>query len=341
MKPIVDLTKKEKKKNMKCVKSIFCTAVVMMAAEMFAAPYVTNVVAKQRSPWGIVDISCEVAGIEEETNGLSFIVEAVLPDSGVKKVSNVRFRGYGNQAGLSVTTNGNYQFVWNANYDLGTARYTNMLMRVSIIKLPASVQLWEDGPYWATTNIGAEKPEEYGCYFWWGDTVGYKRENDKWVASDGSNANFSFSESNTPTYGKSISALQSEEWITSGGVLAPEHDAATVHWGNGWRMPTEGEMSALVKNCDWTWTTQNGVRGYIFKGRGTYTASSIFLPAAGYGYGASLRNVGSDGGYWSSVPGPSFSCDAWFLDFCSSRNPNSNGLRFYGRTVRPLKWFTK
>ena len=56
----------------------------------------------------------------------------------------------------------------------------------------AKVQLWEGGPYWATTNIGAENPEDYGYYFWWGDTVGYKRENDKWVASDGSSLSFSF-----------------------------------------------------------------------------------------------------------------------------------------------------
>ena len=75
------------------------------------------------------------------------------------------------------------------------------------------VQLWEGGPYWATTNIGAEKPEDYGYYFWWGDTVGYKRENNKWVASDGSNSNFSFSSGNVPTYNKSISTLQSEGWI--------------------------------------------------------------------------------------------------------------------------------
>ncbi len=47
------------------------------------------------------------------------------------------------------------------------------------------VQLWKGGPYWAETNIGAEKPEDYGLYFWWGDTIGYKRENDAWVASDG------------------------------------------------------------------------------------------------------------------------------------------------------------
>ena len=56
------------------------------------------------------------------------------------------------------------------------------------------VQLWEGGPYWATTNIGADKPEDAGLYFWWGDTVGYRRSGDAWVASDGSNRNFSFSD---------------------------------------------------------------------------------------------------------------------------------------------------
>ena len=64
------------------------------------------------------------------------------------------------------------------------------------------VQLWEGGPYWADRNIGAENPWDYGYYFWWGDTVGYKFENGVWMASDGSSQNFSFDETNTPTYGK-------------------------------------------------------------------------------------------------------------------------------------------
>ena len=54
------------------------------------------------------------------------------------------------------------------------------------------VQLWKDGPYWAETNIGAENPWDYGYYFWWGDTIGYKRVKDAWVASDGSSSDFSF-----------------------------------------------------------------------------------------------------------------------------------------------------
>ena len=208
-------------------------------------------------------------------------------------------------------------------------------------KLREKVQLWEDGPYWATTNIGAEKPEDYGYYFWWGDTVGYKRENDKWVASDGSNSDFSFSSDNTPTYEKSISTLKYKGWITSDGVLAPEHDAANIHWGNGWRMPTKDEFDALLSNCDWTWTKQSGVNGYVVKGRGAYASNSIFLPAAGYGRGTSLNDSGSDGNYWSSVP-YSDSGYAWNLGFYSrDHNTYSYGCRYYGRSVRPVLGFTK
>ena len=177
------------------------------------------------------------------------------------------------------------------------------------------VQLWEGGPYWATTNIGADKPEDYGLYFWWGDTVGYRREGDAWVASDGSNRNYSFSADNTPTYGKSDSEFEVSGWLTSEGVLAPEHDAAHAHWGGAWRMPTDAELENLSRNCDWTWTTQNGSEGYLVRGRGAYSSASIFLPAAGYGYGTSLGYAGSLGYYWSSVPNESDSYSAWGLYF--------------------------
>ncbi len=203
------------------------------------------------------------------------------------------------------------------------------------------VQLWKDGPYWATKNIGAEKPEDYGCYFWWGDTVGYNRENDAWVASDGSNSNFLFSEGNTPTYGKSNSTLQSEGWITSAGVLAPEHDAAHVHWGGNWRLPTTAELDALNGNCDWTWTTQNGVNGYVVRGRGDYSSASIFLPAAGFGYGTSLNDSGSYGYYWSSVPYSDLDYYAWSLYFHSSTHFTYYYSRGNGRPVRAVQGFTE
>ena len=216
------------------------------------------------------------------------------------------------------------------------------------------VQLWEGGPYWATMNIGAEKPEDYGYYFWWGDTVGYKQENDKWVASDGSNSNFSFDESNTPTHDKDFSILQSEGWIISEDdslILAPEHDAAQKHWGGDWRMPTQQELEDLDSKCDWTWGLMNGVKGYIVRGRGDYASNSIFLPCAGYGYGTSLDEAGSGGYYLPSVlywhfrvfnPYLRSGGYARYLGFNSgSHGTGSYGGLSSGMSVRPLQGFTK
>ncbi len=198
------------------------------------------------------------------------------------------------------------------------------------------VQLWAGGPYWAGTNVGAEKPEDYGLYFWWGDTVGYRREGDAWVASDGSSRNFKFSGKNTPTFGRDNATLQREGWTTSSGVLAPEQDAANVHWGGGWRMPTKQELDDLGSKCDWTWTTVNGVNGYVVKGCGAYSQSSIFLPAAGYGGGTSLDDAGLYGDYWASVPSPHDSFDSWSILFASGYHDTYYSYRNSGQSVRPV-----
>jgi hypothetical protein len=173
------------------------------------------------------------------------------------------------------------------------------------------VQLWKNGPYWAETNIGADNPEDFGLYFWWGDTVGCKWENGAWVASDGSVTNFSFCETNAPTYGKDKATLESEGWIRKYiSELAPEHDAARAHWGGRWRMPTQEELDSLTCATTTTWTTSNGVYGRLLTGLDDYASASIFLPAAGYGGGTNFHaNVNdsstnndqwSNGCYWSS-----------------------------------------
>ena len=204
----------------------------------------------------------------------------------------------------------------------------------------SKVQLWEGGPYWADRNIGAENPWDYGYYFWWGDPVGYKRENNKWVATDGSSANFSFTDNNTPTCGKDIGTLRSEGWITADNVLSAEHDAAQVQWGGEWRMPTKQEMDDLCKKCDWTWTTMEGVRGYIVRGRGGHASDSIFLPCVGGGYGTSLYVAGSNGNYWSSVPYSGNNL-ARRLIFGSSDHGTYNYYRYSGQSIRPVQGFTK
>lgn len=319
--------------------------VVMMAiagmAVIAATPTVSNVTAKQRFPWnGLVDISCAVAGIDGTTNGLKFAVAAVMPGSGeIRPIYNFGVvRNGTNSNDREVHTNGYYRFIWDAQADLGLVCYTNMIVRVSIVDLHRKVQLWKGGPYWSDTNIGSEYPWEYGHYFWWGDTVGYKWANNTWIASDGSSSGFSFS--NTPTYGESNVSLIVDGWISHDNILKPEHDAAHVQWGGEWRMPTNQELSDLKSKCDWFWTTMNGIKGYVVYGRGEYASNSIFLPAAGSGFMTSRSGAGSEGYYWSSVP-DSGSLYAYGLYFSSGYinldGSSRNSYRSRGRTVRPIQ----
>ena len=287
-----------------------------------------------------------MGGIEGVTNGLKLAVAAVDQATGRSR-NGSHFqveRGGEWSDDREIATTGTYRLLWDARADLGPVVFESVAVRVSF-DAHEKVQLWEGGPYWATTNIGAEEPEEYGLYFWWGDTVGYKREGNAWVASDGSSQNFSFNSGNTPTSFKSISTLQGESWIVSKDgtyVLAPEHDAAHVHWGGSWRMPTIQELDDLCYKCDWTWTTRNGVNGYVVCGRGDYSEASIFVPAAGFGLGTSLRNAGSYGFYWSSVPYESGSYDAWRLYFYPGYHSTDYGNhRNDGQSVRPVQGFAE
>ena len=197
--------------------------------------------------------------------------------------------------------------------------------------------LWKDGPYWADRNIGAENPWDYGDYFWWGDTLGYR--------PSGTAFGFRFSCDNPIVYtygdGKSVPELQSAGWLTREGVLAPEHDAAHVQWGCGWRMPTGQEIRGLNYNCDWTWTTTNGVCGYVVSGRGDYAANSIFLPCAGFGADTRFISPGSCGHYWSSAPSTDKNAFGYEVQFDSKGHRTMYHSRRCGHTIRPVQRFTK
>ena len=316
---------------------------ILMAAMAAATPLwaaeVNDVKARQRWPWnGLVDITCTVSGINGTDYGLDFAVAAVMPDSSVHNATNFWVAKDGKKSFVwCVPTNGNYRLIWDARADLGPELYSNVVVRVTVVSGHARAQLWEGGPYWAMTNVGAEKPEDYGLYFWWGDTTGYR--------PSGTAFSFSFESSNCPTYEKSESQLKEGGWLTDGGVLAPAHDAAQAHWGGVWRMPTNQELSDLVNKCNWIWTERNdGVKGWTVTGRGDYASASIFLPCAGYGDGTSLYSAGSDGYYWSSVPySDDFSYDVWLLGFIFSdyHDTYSNDYRYFGLSVRPVQGFTE
>ena len=171
---------------------------------------------------------------------------------------------------------------------------------------------------WASCNIGAESPEEYGDHFAWGETT---------TKSD-------YSSSSSVTYGLSLSELESRGIIGSDGNLTVERDAATASWGGSWRMPTLDEMKELLDNCTWEWTVQKGVNGRKVTGP---NGNSIFLPAAGYRENTSFYSVESGGFYWSTVPYEDYSeyahCLYFYSDYFGWNAPYN---RFYGRTIRPV-----
>ena len=209
---------------------------------------------------------------------------------------------------------------------------------IAVKRKHKGVQLWENGPYWADTNIGAARPWDFGYSFWWGDTMGYTHTGKHWVSSDRSVHGFEFLEDKTPTSWKDRAALLSEGWITASGNLAPAHDAARVHWGDGWRMPTASEMQALIDNTTTEWTTVNGVWGSVVRGKGAYSSASIFLPAVGYGSARYLLNVGEFADYWSSsLPSQDDSRAARFFHIYPSAFTLSSYYRYSGCPIRPIR----
>ena len=143
----------------------------------------------------------------------------------------------------------------------GALLLTNASYVVTIAEVGfGGVQLWANGPHWAECNVGAEKPEECGYYFWWGDTVGYTNTGSGWISvDDGTEFLFISSGPAGSTCYKKNEALLSAGYIDAAGNLVAACDAATAHLGSPWRMPTDADFSALVSNCTGMWTVTNGV----------------------------------------------------------------------------------
>lgn len=156
---------------------------------------------------------------------------------------------------------------------------------------------------WATYNVGATNPEEYGGYYAWGETE--EKEDYSW-----SNYKWCNGSSNTMT---KYCANSSFGTVDNKTVLDPEDDVAHVKWGGDWRMPTEYELNELRNNCDWEWDEVNGVFGYMIKSR--VNDNSIFLPAAGYREDTDVYGICGFGGYWSSSLGDDYGDCAYRLGF--------------------------
>ena len=177
---------------------------------------------------------------------------------------------------------------------------------------------------WATCNVGATKPEEYGDYFAWGETTTKSTYN--W-------STYKYYNGSSTTFTK-YNTSSSYGSVDNKTTLELADDAARANWGGSWRMPTKAEQDELRENCTWTWTTQNGVNGY--KVTSNKNGNSIFLPAAGYRNDSSLYGAGSYGRYWSSSLYTDRPYSAWRVYFYSDSVIRSNSDRYYGFSVRPV-----
>ena len=175
---------------------------------------------------------------------------------------------------------------------------------------------------WATCNVGASKPEDYGGYYAWGETK---------EKSDYSWSTYKWYKGSSNTMVKYCTNGRCGT-VDNKTVLEPQDDVAHVKWGGTWRMPTSDELDELRKKCKWEWTTINRVNGYKVTGP---NGNSIFLPAADYRDGAVANDRGCYGGYWSSSLS-SNSNYAYRLYFSNSGCDWGSLARFGGRSVRPV-----
>ena len=226
----------------------------------------------------------------------------------------------------------------------GVAVITASLSGNSSIKATCTVTVKPDmvdlglpsGLKWASCNLGASSPEEYGGYYQW---AGLEDVTDKSIYLDYSNCPYHTGSSDSTGWTKYVPSGESSYWSGSGSpdnktVLDPEDDVAHVMLGGKWRMPTRAEFTELLNNCTLKWTTLNGVNGWKFTSK--KNGNCIFLPAAGFRRYDYLSHVGSYCYYWSSSLLTGSPYNACGLYFFAGNLHTSSYYRYTGQSVRPV-----
>lgn len=178
------------------------------------------------------------------------------------------------------------------------------------------------GTLWATMNVGASKPSDYGLYFQWGDTSGYTAdqvgtgEGKKKFAPDWSDYKWGTYQNFT-------------KYTVSGAILELEDDAAHVHMGGDWHMPTPEQIKELIDNTTTAWTTSDVVSGMTFASKND-TSKSIFIPAAGTAWDGLVVAIRSRGCVLSCMTVAKNSKYVQVLDFHSS-NVYLNTTNYHNR----------
>ena len=295
--------------------------------------------------------------------GCTSLTSITIPDS-VTSIGDSAFCGCSSLNGITVEsgvppTGGQYMFD-DTNYcpiyvpdgsrkDYKSARYwSDYADRIqAIFSLPVSVSGAVDmglpsGLKWASFNLGASKPEEYGDYYAWGEAEPYYSSLEPLVWKEGKEAGYNWASYkwctgsyNTLTKYCDDSSYGDNGFTDSKTVLDSEDDAAHVKWEGSWRMPTDAELIELQKECDWEWTSFNDINGYIVTGP---NGNKIFFPAAGRTWNSTTatNGVGSRGFYWSSSRHTQNQDQACYTYFESNSVSWDCGARCLGFPIRPV-----
>lgn len=176
------------------------------------------------------------------------------------------------------------------------------------------------GTKWATVNIGADTPEDFGNYYSWGESS--NKNNYSW-------ATYSWKVSGQVTNGVESIPLEENGTIKS---LSKTVDTATNLWGGEWRMPTLEEWKELIDNCTSYAVKLNGVAGRAFLGS---NGNMIFIGAPGYRYSNSYSS--DYGYYWTSVQSSETYAHHALIPTSKTSTPStSTTYKYYGCTIRPV-----
>lgn len=190
------------------------------------------------------------------------------------------------------------------------------------------------GTLWATMNVGASKPEEFGDYYAWGETKPKKKYN--WWGTYEWCSVFKY-------YNKLTKYCTKSDYgrVDNKTELDLVDDAAYVNWGPSWRMPSKAQQDELREECKGIWTKRNGVNGYLITSK--RNGASLFLPAAGIRDDDNLNCINNDyGGYWSRTLNIECAWLAYFMYIYWDDVFQINGWgcskhdRHWGRSVRAV-----
>ena len=184
------------------------------------------------------------------------------------------------------------------------------------------------GTLWATCNIGASRPEDYGNYYAWGETS--TKGTYDWSTYRHANG-----ASNRLTKYCNSSDFGNNGFTDNLTTLQSGDDPAAYNWGGGWYTPSKTQWDELLANTTNQWTTRNGKSGRLFTSK--KNGQTIFLPATGYRWVSGLRYAGSRGGYWSRSLYSGRPSHAWHLYFDSGYCDMGGDSRDNGFTVRPVR----